>query len=312
MSSTSMLPKNIVIWTLPRAGSTSVLYGLRDAMRAAKLRNVQQLWEGTGAWGILRLRHDKKLGKSLDFSRRMIIDEEISAEYRRWVVGPQGMLKMVDTIGDPRIELDNRVNILIEGKWINSVVFKNMRWSPESLDRAGLNKEFDDAIFASPKPFHHIILWRKNMFDWLCSRYVLMRVGMAHGIYEWDGTTLIGDKNRWKPAKYKRQAMAVLDEFIETFKIIPKDKTIMLETSVLNSLNKASWPDQTGLSLPPNVFKQQSGSMVYINTATGLRASPKDLLQPFILDMFRELEAEINKKYNWQDLDKNSGFTYYE
>ena len=302
------LPKNVVIWTLPRAGSTSLLYGIRDAMRAAELPYVHQLWEGTGAWGVLKLKNDRLLGKQIDFSKIIDNDVEISAECRHWQVGKHGVLRSVNVIGDPRTEPDNRVNILREGNWINSVVFKNMRWSPESLDRQRLNKDFDDALFASPQQFHNVVLWRRNLFDWLCSRFVFMRVGMSHGTYEWDGTTLIGDPEKFRRGKYKNQAMSVLDEFIATFDKIPKSSSIMVETGAINSMPTIAWPDSTELPIPTGAFEQKDGAMVYINTLTQKRVGPKDLVHPALIDIFRDIEAKANERFDWQNLDKNHGF----
>lgn len=305
-----LFPKNVVIWTLPRAGSTSMLYGIRDAMKASNLRQVQQLWEGTGVWGILRLRDYKQIGRNIDFSKSIDHTEKLSVDYRHWIVGKHGVLRSVTATGDPRVEVDNRVNLLREGNWINSVVFKNMRWSPESIDRVYLNKEFDDAIFASPQSFHHVILWRRNIFDWLCSRFVFMRVGIAHGTYEWDGTTFIS--NNWRPIKVRKQVYRVIDEFVNTFDIIPKHNTIMVETGDINSMKKISWPDETTLPLPKDVFKQDLGQMSYINLITQEKVKPVDLLQSCHIDLFSELAEEIDQRYDWQNLDKNSGFKLHE
>ena len=303
--------ENIAIWTLPRSGSSSLMFGIRDSMKATLPQNmrVHHLWEGTGIWGILKFTENKSLWNQIDFSS---VDESSTIElhYRQWTVGPAGTLKINQVIGDPRLEVENRNRILREGKWNNAVVFKNMRWSGESYDRVRLSREFDQALLGSPKNFHHVILWRRNILDWLCSRYLLMKVTSPHGVHEWDGVPM-GNPEKFKKKRHVRNAMRVVSEFVDSLSAIPKQKSIMIETKAINSLTELVWPTNHRLQLNVDAFKQNAGSVTYINKNTGQKVNTVDLVPTEVLEVFHEINDRIQRTHNWNELPERHGFKSY-
>lgn len=301
-------PENICIWTIPRSGSTSMLYGLKTSLEDVLPpgKRIRHLWEATGIWGMLKMADSRDLHNKIDFS--VIDDSVIYTNYRKWVVGPRGVLRIEEGLGDPRLEIENRLTILAEGKWKNPVIMKNMRWSPESSDRQKLNSDFDHAILNSPKNFQHVVLWRRDIVDWLASRFMLTKMpDGAHGTLEWDGEYL-GNPDKFRIRRFSRVSLRVLDEFNESLAKLPRGKSMMVETKAMNSLDKLSWPDGKELPIASGAFDHARGQVMYVDAKTGSRLKSLDIIHPDIIGMFQEINHKAQNRLDWNNLDKLHGF----
>jgi len=302
-------PKNIVIWCYQRSGSTSLLRGTRLGLKEIYGLSTAGLWEATGRFGILGPEDaHRRDTKNFDFNPS--IDTPTSLTYYPWFINKRRSLRRnrLGKTGNPRNELPMRARLIREGKWQNSIVFKNMRWSNDSDNiRLELNKLFDTAILTSAAEFYHIVLWRRDLFKWICSKFVFAMTQQAHGTVEWDGQ-FFGDPENFTGAKFISTAWRILEEFISSSDQLPKEKTIMIETNSINAISELVWPDGAALTVPTNE-SLSIGKVNYVDTRTGTAVTPIDLIHPYTIRLFRAFEAECNKNLDWQNLDKNLGFT---
>jgi hypothetical protein len=303
-------PKNIVLWSPPRTGSTSLISGMHRGLASVHGPTVRGLWEGTGKYGIL-LPDDARAVTKNNIDLGNHDGNPLSLEYLHWFINRRGMLTkhkpLTGIVGDPRDEPPNRAQLIREGKWNNSVIFKNMRWSDESKNRVQLNQLFDAAILSSAADFHHVILWRRDLFKWFCSTFLFARLSKAHGEIEWDGKQY-GLPQSFNSAHFKWHKDRLLTECIDSFKQLPKENTLMIETQSINNISTLTWPDGAVLEIP-NQSTVPRGKVVYINTQTNQAVDPIDIVHPYAIEKFHNMEIEFNKKFDWQNLDKNLGFT---
>ena len=301
-------PKNIVIWCPARSGSTSLMRGARLGLKEIHGPSTASLWEATGRYGILGPKDAHGTEKNFNFAPW--IDTPVSLNYHPWFINKRGSLRRnrLGKTGNPRTELPRRARLIREGNWQNSVIFKNMRWSNDSgRSRLELNELFDTAILTSSAEFHHIVLWRKDLFKWISSTFVFSRTQQAHGTVEWDGK-LFGDPAHFTGTKYTSGHYKALEQFIISSSRLPKEKTVMIETNSINAISELVWPDSTRLALPNNATLL-TGKVNYVDTRTGAAVTPIDLIHPHAIKLFRAFEAKCNKHLDWQNLDKNLGFT---
>ena len=304
-------PKNIVEWTLPRSGSTHFLQRMARALALTyKDPDTKNMQEGTGLGGIFR----DYLGitKEIDFGDIFSEDpikETINCDYMQWYIDDTGKMRIHTVHGDPLMEPVARARMLKTGTWRNPIVVKNMRWSSESTDTKRLNDMFDRAVIDSEvEKFYHVVLWRRDAFELMCSRLIMTMIHQAHGTYEWDGKRMFGIVNPDMKELFQDNMFRLFSSFKDSLSILPKDQTVMVETKRMNDLHLLEWADGTELYLPPpDSLMKPIGSSNYVNIQTGEKVKPAQMLGPRTLDLIRQISVRIEKELGWSQLDKTSG-----
>lgn len=304
-------PKNIVEWTLPRSGSTHFLQRMSRALALTyNDPDTKNMQEGTGLGGIFR----DYLGitKEIDFGDIFSEDpvkETINCDYMQWYIDETGKMRIHTVHGDPLMEPVARARMLKTMTWRNPVVIKNMRWSSESSETARLNDMFDRAVIDSEvEKFYHVVLWRRDAFELMCSRLIMTMIHKAHGTYEWDGKRLFGIVDPNMKELFQDNMFRLFSTFKDSLSILPPEQTVMVETKRMNDLHLLEWSDGTELYLPPpDSLLKPIGSSNYVNIQTGEKVKPAQMLGPRTLDLIRQIAVRVEKELGWSQLDKTSG-----
>jgi hypothetical protein len=144
-------PKNIVVWTLPRSGSTNLQYRIAAGQRrATKNANTRNLLEVGGVSGILRGHWGVGYEINFDDALPTSTNNDITLlNYFHWTINQENNLHIADAHGNPLDEIKSRSDLIRNKTWSNPVVMKNMRWSRESHFPEKLNELFDKAFLES-------------------------------------------------------------------------------------------------------------------------------------------------------------------
>jgi len=327
----TMQPRDIVVWSHCRSGSTNMclrlVYGLRwfafgligsDPSQPA----ARYLGEGTGQAGTMGTSWRGMGGEiSRYLEDRMHTGGQsigqVSVPYYTWHLNQQGHLSKRPAHGDPWDEIQNRMRIIRDGDWTHPIVFKHMGW-PVSKE---LQQQATDCVLQSRKELYHVCTWRVNLFDWMCSHYFLRkrfdlaRVGHnknfgPHGIFEWNGEPF-----RFIKPQFKKNFMAssarLLDNFCALIRHMPRDKSIMVALEDTNRLDHISWPNGGELSIPSNQLLEQefpdskTGKNVYLYQGRRIRAA--DMIDPELLETFREWSQIQERRLDWKNLPAQMG-----
>jgi len=306
-------PKNIVEWTLPRSGSNHFLQRMTRALFFAHQNpDTKNMQEGTGLGGIYSLRDCLGITKEIDFGdifSEDSIKETINCDYIQWFIDDTGKMRRHVVHGNPLHEPQARAQMLKTGTWRNPVAIKNMRWSSESERYARLNDMFDRAVIDSEvEKFYHVLLWRRDAFELMCSRLVMVAIRKTHGTYEWDGKRLFAIVDPVMKELFQASMLRLFSTFKDSLSILPPEQTVMVETKRMNNLHLLEWSDGTELYLPPpDSLKKPIGSSNYVNIQTGEKVKPAQMLGPRTLDLIRQISVRVEKELDWRQLDKNSG-----
>lgn len=307
-------PKNIVIWTLPRSGSTHLQYRIATGQRiATKNVNTRNLQEVGGTSGILRAHWGVGYEVNFDDAINGSTNEIALLDYVRWTINEENNLVLADVHGNPLDEIKSRSSIIKNMTWSNPVVMKNMRWSREANYPEKLNELFDKAFLESTgEQYHHIVLWRRSPQDLMSSRLAIGMAKRSHGEYQWLGQTF-----RFADDYFEEQFTAVsrrhFTEFVTSTKQLPFENTILIETNAMNDISRLEWPDGAVLdlpskeSLPPN----RNGSSSYTYAMTGQKVKPIDMMAPETIGVIEMLANEAESKLSWSALGATFGFKSY-
>jgi hypothetical protein len=289
---------NISLWAMHRSGSTHFIHRLTNSMKNAG-RDATNIGECTGWGGFIPIQENPILEEIQEFLPE---GNDYVCPHITWQKDEEGRIVLLTVNGSLMGEIEQRLELLANGTWSNSILFKFHPWPT-------MGKYFDSYANAVLKnDFHHIILWRRSLYDWACSRFILRRTHSPHGVMKYDG-------NPWEFRTdieidlFLNRLEENLSEFLKTMTVLSsrKERTVMLETMSLNDQSKISFGDRCTLDLiPAETIKK--GKTVFLDEH-GLRKLPKEMLNEetqFILQEWADIQ---NEKYDWLNLDKNSGFS---
>jgi hypothetical protein len=309
-------PQNIIVWTLTRTGSTAFQQLLARGLYEAHGPDVKNMQEATGIGGIMHaysvamhMRTKIDFGAAVDPA---LVPEEIKpVGYTNWQIDNTGSLRMKEMSGNPVDEVHNRLDLIKSGNWKNHVVFKNMRWTLESSHLQQLNMLFEDAMINSQQSFHHVVLWRKNIFDMVASRVAMKYTGLAHGVYGFDGKPFEAHKVAYK--EFGQGYQDTVDEFIRMLPLLDQQRTVMVETEKINSLEKIEWRDGTVLTMPDraSIVNKDVGINRYVHKHTKEEIRPIDMLGVATKEIAFNLANTMQQKYDWDNLGTKFGFKSY-
>ena len=310
---TQKMPKNIVVWTLPRSGSTHLQFrisrGQYDLTENPRTRNMG---EAIGIGGMFRnywgVSYEINFGDVFSDSADISIMNHI-----HWHIGREhNNLTTTNHNGNPLDEIKNRTDIIRNGTWSNPIVVKNMRWSRESDHPEKLNALFDRAfIESSGEEFYHIVLWRKSPQELLASRIAMGIARKSHGEIEWAGNKF-NFSNKDLKQVFADVSRRHFSDFIASSKQLPFDKTILIETNAIDTISSLEWPDGTILPLPgkETLITKHGGSCTYIHKESGKKVKPIDMMSPKTMQIINLIAAEAEKS-SWSTLDTALGFKKY-
>lgn len=295
-------PNNIAIWCMHRSGSTH--FGQRVAFSMEHIYGkppyVVNLGEATGASGIVTT----KLGGSgiwNELQDQISIGSEFFTRHIRWELDENNFLRTKDYYGSVNAEITRREEILKQSTWSNHLVFRNMRW-PKMAEASA---RYDNAIVQGD--FSHIVLWRKDLFAWICSRMVFRMTGTPHGEnLEYDGIEYMFHSDEAKK-EFLMRLQKYVTEFRNSLRLLPVDKTVIVETSAMNDANKIVWPNGINLDLVDHATVKR-GMTVWKSTSTGERVLPPDMIDEGEKEILREWAERVEQELDWNNLVQQFGF----
>jgi len=295
-------PNNIVLWAMHRAGSTHFGQRLATSMAYQYGPNphVVNLGEATGASGIVSV---KLGGKGIwnELQDQIAMGTEFFTNLIRWELDEKNFLSHRVSFNEVGEEISRREEILRTTPWSNHIVFRNLRWP--KMKEASLR--YDRAIVEGD--FHHVVLWRKDIFAWICSRMILRMTGTPHGNnLEYDGLEYKFHTDDAK-AEFIERLYDYVVEFKNSLDILPPERTVIIETTQMNSANHISWLDHRNLALvEPD--KISVGATVWKDVITGQRVLPPEMIDEDDKVLLREWADRVEQELDWSNLDKNLGF----
>lgn len=312
-------PRDIVVWGQYRSGSTNMCYRLVYGIKwlgepIPGQRLARFLGEATGRVGTVGSGWRGVAREITEHLEHKLYEKDSKSSllmpYSSWQKDDQGNMERRDAFGDPFDEILHRLRVIKEGDWQNPVVFKHMGW-PKFLEHQSKTSE---AMITSKKDLYHVCTWRGNLFDWMCSHYVIRkRDGSGfnpHGTYEWDGNHF-GIINKEVKENFLKSSAGLLDNFRTLIQDMPKDKSVMVETKDINRIEKMHWPNGAALPLPSkqqleNAFKEkETGENIYLHNGQRIRAA--DMIEPNLLETFWQWSKEQEKRLDWTNLPSQIG-----
>lgn len=293
------IPKNIALWAMHRSGSTHFAVRLRDSLQAAGA-NAGYIGECSG-WGGVVPYQTGQTTLLEEIMEQINQGGDYLCEHIAWQIDPHGVVTNKRTTGSVAEEIKNRLAILKAKAWKNNLIFKMHPWP----HLENVFDEYADAVLFN-NDFQHVLLWRKSLYDYVCSRFVLRQKKTPHGFIEWDGVPL-EFRSSWAQQHFLDRVSLNLEEFVKMANTLVKckNKVTMLETTSLNSINRLEF-DQCALTLSPPEGVAR-GRTVYFDSSKQ-RHLPKDMITietQLILQKWADVHIE---KYDWNNLDKNLGF----
>ena len=307
------IPSDVAIWAMPRTGSTYIQQLVARGLWRAYGNTARNMHEAVSYGGMIP--QWMELSIPIDFSDAIDPpDDRVKQEltYFHWYLAEQNNLFRKKIEGDPIDEVMSRIDIINEGAWKNNIVFKNMRWSTECRLHKELNELYDNAIINSPKNIHHIITWRRDTLSTVSSWMVMRLIKQSHGSYVWDGIPLefVGDGNDFTQAY-----ISTHQEFSIAINKLDPNKTVMVETSVLDNLDSIEWKDGYRLELLTRHLaantKAENYVNLYVNSTTGQIVRPIDMLSASSQAIAENISKELEITTNWSSLDQYIGFRNY-
>lgn len=320
-------PRDIVVWGQYRSGSTNMcvrlVYGIRRlGQKIPDQAAARFIGEGTGVPGIIATgavglgwrSMGQEIFQHLENRLHNIVGQEtFIMPHGTWHRDQRGHLSRRPAHGDPWDEIQNRMRIIRDGDWTNPVVFKNMGW-PRFKE---LQEQTTDCILQSRKELYHVCTWRVNLFDWMCSHYSIRKRNsynlnfQPHGTFEWNGEPFRIIRPQIKK-NFLASSARLLDNFCALIRHMPRDRSIMVELKDINRLNHISWPNGGELSLPldDQLLKQEfgekaTGENVYLYQGRRIRAA--DMIDPELLETFREWSQIQERRLDWKNLPARMG-----
>ena len=294
-------PNNVCILAMPRSGSTSLMHLIRyNFAQIYGKENTVSLGEATGLQSIVGTRSG--LAQEINFDSPI---GDILCDYVKWTI-EDGFIARRWHTGNPKEELYNRSSIIADGAWKNHAVFKNMR-----VHNSLLTTGFDQAIVKN-KNIHHIVLWRKDLYGLLCSKFILGATKLAHGVYQWDGKPIGSMQDQFRIERFAANIDTMIASFLHAMKnVVPESKTVMIETSAITPTKKIIWSDERSLDITGPASLDR-GNISYVLQSTGQQVSTKQMLDPDVAKYFAKLSESYKKLYDWDSIGKNSGLYSYE
>lgn len=295
-------PNNIALWAMHRSGSTH--FGQRLASSLAtiygKYPTVSNLGEATGASGIVT-EDLSGVGIWGEIEAQLCLGSEFVSTHIRWEFDKDKNLVCKNYMGSVNAEIDRRIEIIRSSAWKNHLVLRNMRWP----NMNHISTEYDRAFVAGD--FHHVVLWRRDLFDWICSRFIMRVTGTPHGM-----------NLQYRDVEYKFAQESVADQFTSKLKryifsfydsldLLPKERTLMVETTAINDIPQLNWLDQTTLNLVDSLSIQR-GATVWKSMTTKERVRPVDMITNETREKFRNWADNLNKELDWENLAQHVGF----
>lgn len=296
-------PNNIVIWCMHRSGGTH--FGQRMAHSMAskygKLPNTANLGEATGSAGFIR--EGQGIGGIWnEMHTQLHMGTEFFIDHVKWTLDENNFLQAIDGYyGSVNEEIASRVKILKDRKWKNHVVFRNLRWPKMK----SISTVYDSAILEGD--FHHVVLWRQDLFAWFCSRAILRMTGVPHG----DNLQYTGLEYMFNSDDAMLDFLATLDnyasEFKDSLKLLPAHKTVMVETTKMNSIDHIMWPDGKSLGLV-DAENVRRGNTVWKNRTTGERILPPEMIDIKHRKILHTRAKQLEQALDWENLAQQFGF----
>jgi len=295
-------PNNIVLWCMHRSGSTHFGQRLASSMSMVygKLPHVANLGEATGIAGFVSA-HMNTAGIWEEMETHLYTGTEFFTDHVKWTLDENNSLQSMPGYGSINDEIASRVKILKDNSWKNHVVFRNQRWPKMK----SISTVYDSAILEGN--FHHVVLWRRDLFAWLCSFMIFRMTKTPHGNdLEYDGVEYTF-RNKDKKTEFLSRQKNYLMEFKESLMLLPTHSTVMIETNKMNNVSLIEWPDGNTLDMV-DPTKIKKGMTVWKNTATGERVLPPDMITDADRDMFQEWANQVEQELGWPMLAENLGF----
>jgi len=291
-------PKNIALWAMHRSGSTHFGYRLRNSLRQ-NYANTKYLGEATG-WGGLIPYESSQTTFLEEMMEQITRGGDYVCDRASWKV-EDGIIVSSVTHGSVVDEIRNRLDIIKTNAWSDSIVFKMHPW-PYMEDT--FNK-YADAVIKNDN-FSHVLLWRKSLYDYMCSRFILRQKKTPHGSILLDDTSL-EFRSEQAQGHFLNRVSKNLDEFVRMAELLKsvKDNVIMVETISLNDIHTLSIGQKSLVLTPPEQVKM--GSTVYLDK-DGQRHLPRNIITVETQEILRRWADTHTEKYDWENLDKNLGF----
>lgn len=312
-------PRDIVVWGQYRSGSTNMCYRLVYGIKwlgepIPGQRLAKFLGEATGRAGTVGSGWRGAGREITEHLERKLADNDdkgsLLMPYSSWQKDDQGTFNRAEAFGDPFDEILHRLRVIQDGDWQNPVVFKHMGW-PRFLEH---QRKTSEAILGSDKDLYHVCTWRANLFDWMCSHYVIRkRDGSGfnpHGTYEWDGRHFKIIRPEVK-TNFLASSAGLLENFRTLIQDMPKDKSVIVETKDINQIQKMHWPNGAALPLPSkqqldDAFKGKvTGENIYLYQGQRIRAA--DMIDPELLETFRDWAQTQERRLDWKNLPAQVG-----
>ena len=247
---TDKTPLNISLLSLPRAGSTSLLMKLTRAMKSYYgIDNVRKMGEAISSAGLFGVNH-YPINKAWREG-----PEGGSADYLQWMLDHNSCLCIGKAHAFPGNEFDNRINLVKASSWSNHAVIKHLASAQtESV------MDFGDALIAAGPKFHHVVLWRKDLAGLIYSRYVSDKTRKnqvnaawhghtSHGFYLWNGEYIGNPKHEYGLETFGEYTRDIVASYVSIAQRLPKDRTVLLETSSVDSVDHFFWPEGTVIDM---------------------------------------------------------------
>jgi hypothetical protein len=287
--------KNIVIFSMHRSGSTylntriacglGMYFGLTDL----KDYTVRNLGEITG-WASL-LTEDAKPLRMHSEVKALAQGIDCVMPLRRLVIR-RGNLRRRKGSSSVMQELESRERILRSGAWDNHAVMRIQPWQWRKMS----DRIVDAALVPDA---HYVVLWRRDLFAWMTSMFILRNTAKSHGTIVFDGNPFHKDvtvdtRVRWD-SRY-------IDTFLNTVRKLSdrKDRVLVMETSQIDQIDTLEWPDGTTLVLPTKQALPEKGGISYVD-ADGNPVKKNDMISAASLDVIQQAADRLTQRYDWNN-----------
>lgn len=212
-------------------------------------------------------------------------------------------------------EMEHRLYLLENNQISTPTIGKHISWWNRFTEKlAGDHKSYVDRVHTAvaKNSDRNIVLYRQDLVSIAASMSVLAlsyaESGKRRGRIQTHGQILITAEDPTLKI-YVNRLDRYLERLIASFQYLDPDKTVMVSTEELDSIDMLTWPDGKSLSLVEDgkqrfrnnyLKKDENGYIKKVSKAIDVVKNPNDV---------HAWAKAAEEKYGWNNIRENSGFS---
>jgi hypothetical protein len=169
------------------------------------------------------------------------------------------------------------------------------------------DRTWPPAMTALTNDLRHVITWRRNTLDAVCSYIVGSFYTQQYGPFLFNQNKFEFTGNE---KSYRTSYVTMHKEFVKTLNRLDRVKALMVEVNSMSTLYNIEWED--GLSLDI-IDRNNADKFINEYTIVGTNKSirPIDMLSEKTINLAAAMADDIEHQFDWENLDGWTGFKSY-